>query len=141
MKPKNTICLWFNKNAHEAARFYAATVDDYLAFARMLLADGRHRGQSLLTPASVEAMTTNHLTAPQRTGGENDSRPRLPDGRSNTATSPDLTGLLSASHQRQQNEPNNPCDTHQGQHDSGKEDQLVAHTCPPRRDARVSFRR
>ena len=24
MKPKNTICLWFNKDAHEAARFYAA---------------------------------------------------------------------------------------------------------------------
>jgi CubicO group peptidase (beta-lactamase class C family) len=47
-----------------------STVDDYLAFARMLLADGRHRGQSLLTPASVEAMTTNHLTAPQRAGGE-----------------------------------------------------------------------
>ena len=22
---KNTICLWFNKDAHEAARFYAAT--------------------------------------------------------------------------------------------------------------------
>jgi predicted 3-demethylubiquinone-9 3-methyltransferase (glyoxalase superfamily) len=25
VKPKNTICLWFNKDAHEAARFYAAT--------------------------------------------------------------------------------------------------------------------
>ena len=25
MKPKNTICLWFNKDAQEAARFYAAT--------------------------------------------------------------------------------------------------------------------
>ena len=25
MKPKNTICLWFNKDAEEAARFYAAT--------------------------------------------------------------------------------------------------------------------
>jgi predicted 3-demethylubiquinone-9 3-methyltransferase (glyoxalase superfamily) len=25
MKSKNTICLWFNKDAHEAARFYAAT--------------------------------------------------------------------------------------------------------------------
>jgi len=47
-----------------------STVDDYLAFARMLLADGRHRGQSLLTPASVKAMTTNQLTAQQRSGGE-----------------------------------------------------------------------
>ena len=25
MKPKNTMCLWFDKDAHEAARFYAAT--------------------------------------------------------------------------------------------------------------------
>jgi len=25
VKPKNTICLWFDKDAHEAARFYAAT--------------------------------------------------------------------------------------------------------------------
>jgi len=23
-KPKNTICLWFDKDAHDAARFYAA---------------------------------------------------------------------------------------------------------------------
>src|SRR6476619_4321563 len=26
--PKNTICLWFNKDALEAARFYAATFPD-----------------------------------------------------------------------------------------------------------------
>ena len=25
MKPRNTICLWFDKDAHEAARFYSAT--------------------------------------------------------------------------------------------------------------------
>jgi predicted 3-demethylubiquinone-9 3-methyltransferase (glyoxalase superfamily) len=25
MKPKNTICLWFDKDAQEAARFCAAT--------------------------------------------------------------------------------------------------------------------
>ena len=25
MKAKNTICLWFHKDAHDAARFYAAT--------------------------------------------------------------------------------------------------------------------
>ena len=47
-----------------------STADDYLAFARMLLADGQHRGQALLTPASVKAMKTNHLTAAQRAGGE-----------------------------------------------------------------------
>src|SRR5687767_13424292 len=28
MNPKNTICLWFNKDAHDAARFYAATFPD-----------------------------------------------------------------------------------------------------------------
>ncbi len=27
-KPKNTICLWYNKDALEAARFYAATFPD-----------------------------------------------------------------------------------------------------------------
>ena len=28
MKRKNTICLWFDKDAHEAARFYATTFPD-----------------------------------------------------------------------------------------------------------------
>jgi 3-demethylubiquinone-9 3-methyltransferase len=28
MKLKNTICLWFGKDAHEAARFYAVTFPD-----------------------------------------------------------------------------------------------------------------
>src|SRR5450759_4920119 len=28
MKQKNTICLWFDKDAHEAARFYAVTFPD-----------------------------------------------------------------------------------------------------------------
>ena len=28
MNPKNTICLWFDNSAHEAARFYAATFPD-----------------------------------------------------------------------------------------------------------------
>src|SRR5678815_1151011 len=28
MKPKNTICLWFEKDALDAARFYAATFPD-----------------------------------------------------------------------------------------------------------------
>jgi predicted 3-demethylubiquinone-9 3-methyltransferase (glyoxalase superfamily) len=28
MKPKNTICLWFDKDADEAARFHAATFPD-----------------------------------------------------------------------------------------------------------------
>jgi predicted 3-demethylubiquinone-9 3-methyltransferase (glyoxalase superfamily) len=28
MRPKNTICLWFEKDAHAAAQFYAATFPD-----------------------------------------------------------------------------------------------------------------
>ena len=28
MTPKNLICLWYDKDAHEAARFYAATFPD-----------------------------------------------------------------------------------------------------------------
>jgi 2-polyprenyl-6-hydroxyphenyl methylase/3-demethylubiquinone-9 3-methyltransferase len=28
MHPKNTICLWFDRDAQEAARFYAATFPD-----------------------------------------------------------------------------------------------------------------
>ena len=28
MTPKNTICLWYDKDAHEAAKFYAATFPD-----------------------------------------------------------------------------------------------------------------
>ena len=34
MTPKNTICLWFDKDAHDAARFYAATFPDSKVTAR-----------------------------------------------------------------------------------------------------------
>lgn len=43
-----------------------STVDDWLRFGRMLLADGR----GLLSPESVRRMTTDHLTRPQREAGE-----------------------------------------------------------------------
>jgi CubicO group peptidase (beta-lactamase class C family) len=46
-----------------------STLDDYLAFARLLLDRGVHRGRRLLSEASVEAMTTNHLTPEQIAGG------------------------------------------------------------------------
>jgi CubicO group peptidase (beta-lactamase class C family) len=46
-----------------------STVDDYLAFARMLLAGGVHQGTRILSEASVKAMTTDHLTPAQRAGG------------------------------------------------------------------------
>ncbi|QUI34649.1 serine hydrolase domain-containing protein [Streptomyces alfalfae] len=53
-----------------------STVDDYHAFARLLLAEGTAAGRRLLTPESVRLMTTDHLTAAQReasglfTGGQ-----------------------------------------------------------------------
>ncbi|MGW3732663.1 serine hydrolase domain-containing protein [Streptomyces sp. NPDC005148] len=43
-----------------------STLDDWLAFARMMLADGTFDGRRLLSPASVRRMTTDHLTPAQR---------------------------------------------------------------------------
>jgi CubicO group peptidase (beta-lactamase class C family) len=46
-----------------------STADDYRAFSRLLLAHGRTDRRRLLSPASVAAMTTDHLTPAQRAGG------------------------------------------------------------------------
>jgi CubicO group peptidase (beta-lactamase class C family) len=43
-----------------------STVDDYLAFGRMLLNQGRHGSRRILARPSVQTMTTDHLTAPQK---------------------------------------------------------------------------
>lgn len=43
-----------------------STVDDYLAFAQMLLGGGKHRGQRILSRPSVETMTTDQLTPAQK---------------------------------------------------------------------------
>lgn len=43
-----------------------STVDDYLAFARMMLNQGRHGGGRILSRPSVETMTADHLTAAQK---------------------------------------------------------------------------
>jgi len=43
-----------------------STVDDYLAFAHMLLDGGRHGGERILSRPSVELMTTDQLTAEQK---------------------------------------------------------------------------
>jgi CubicO group peptidase (beta-lactamase class C family) len=45
-----------------------STVDDYLAFARLLMDKGLHGGRRLLSERSVELMTTNHLTPEQIAG-------------------------------------------------------------------------
>nr|WTB30754.1 beta-lactamase family protein [Streptomyces sp. NBC_00830] len=43
-----------------------STLDDWLAFARMMLAYGTFDGRRLLSPASVRRMTTDHLSRAQR---------------------------------------------------------------------------
>jgi CubicO group peptidase (beta-lactamase class C family) len=52
-----------------AAGGLLSTADDYLAFARLLLNRGLHRGDRLLSERSVELMTSNHLTPEQIAGG------------------------------------------------------------------------
>jgi CubicO group peptidase (beta-lactamase class C family) len=44
-----------------------STVDDYLAFAQMLLNTGSHQGRRILSRASVELMTVDQLTPEQHT--------------------------------------------------------------------------
>ena len=43
-----------------------STVDDYLAFARMLMKGGMHEGRRLLSAASVREMTKDQLTREQK---------------------------------------------------------------------------
>ncbi|MFE0018582.1 serine hydrolase domain-containing protein [Mesorhizobium sp. NPDC059054] len=47
-----------------------STADDYLAFVRMLLAGGAHKGRQLLPSDAVAAMMSNQLTPAQRLDGE-----------------------------------------------------------------------
>ena len=44
----------------------ASTVDDYLAFGRMMLNQGRHGNECILSRLSVELMTTDHITSEQK---------------------------------------------------------------------------
>ena len=43
-----------------------STVDDYLAFATMMLAQGRYGRERILSRASVQLMTTDHITPAQK---------------------------------------------------------------------------
>ncbi len=54
-----------------------STVDDYLAFGQMMLNDGKHGNERILSRLSVEAMTTDQLTSEQVA----DARPFLGDNR------------------------------------------------------------
>ncbi len=50
-----------------AAGWLVSTIDDFWAFASMLVEAGAHHGQQILSPQSVAPMTTDHLTVEQRT--------------------------------------------------------------------------
>jgi len=47
-----------------------STADDYFAFSRMMLHKGRHGREQILSPATVELMTSDQLTPEQRAGAE-----------------------------------------------------------------------
>jgi CubicO group peptidase (beta-lactamase class C family) len=47
-----------------------STIDDWYAFARMLLDHGTLNGRRILSPETVQAMTSNQLTADQRSAGD-----------------------------------------------------------------------
>jgi len=54
----------------DAAGGLVSTIDDYLAFGQMMLNQGKHRRERLLSRLSVEAMTTDQLTPEQKAGSE-----------------------------------------------------------------------
>jgi len=56
-----------------------STVDDFLVFARMLLAGGVHAGRRLLAASTVAEMTTDHLTQAQKTASASAFFPRYFD--------------------------------------------------------------
>src|SRR5437660_7464121 len=43
-----------------------STIDDYLAFGQMMLSQGKHGSERILSRLSVELMTTDHLTPQQK---------------------------------------------------------------------------
>jgi CubicO group peptidase (beta-lactamase class C family) len=47
-----------------------STVDDYLAFGRMMLNNGKHGNERILSRLSVELMTTDHITPAQKAASD-----------------------------------------------------------------------
>jgi CubicO group peptidase (beta-lactamase class C family) len=54
----------------DAAAGLVSTIDDYWAFAQMLLNKGTNGNERFLSTSSVESMTTNQLTPDQKAGSE-----------------------------------------------------------------------
>ncbi|MCW6007497.1 beta-lactamase family protein [Micromonospora sp. CPCC 205371] len=67
--PASTPSEWTRPPAFpDGAAGLASTIDDYLAFARMMRDGGVHHGRRLLSAESVRLLTTNHLTPEQVAG-------------------------------------------------------------------------
>jgi CubicO group peptidase (beta-lactamase class C family) len=50
----------------DASGWLVSTIDDYWSFVSMMLAGGTGRGERILSPETVDLMTADRLTAPQR---------------------------------------------------------------------------
>jgi CubicO group peptidase (beta-lactamase class C family) len=62
---------WSSEAAFESgSSALVATIDDYFAFSRMMLNKGRHGRERILSPATVELMTSDHVMPEQRAGSE-----------------------------------------------------------------------
>jgi CubicO group peptidase (beta-lactamase class C family) len=60
---------WSSEPAGESgAGGLVSTLDDYFVFSRMLLNQGRHGHDQILSRAAVELMTSDHLTPEHRLG-------------------------------------------------------------------------
>jgi CubicO group peptidase (beta-lactamase class C family) len=77
-----------------------STVDDFLAFGRMMLAKGVHGRERILSRPSVELMTADHLTAEQK--AVSDFFPDFWDNRGPDRDPDDSTGLGFAGRSRSQ---------------------------------------
>lgn len=63
--------LWSHLPAFpNASGGLVSTVDDYLAFGRMMLNKGKHGNERILSRPSVELMTTDHLTPEQKAASD-----------------------------------------------------------------------
>jgi CubicO group peptidase (beta-lactamase class C family) len=62
---------WRSEPAFESgAGGLVSTIDDYFAFCRMMLNKGRYGSEQILSRATMELMTSDHLTPEQRAGAE-----------------------------------------------------------------------
>jgi predicted 3-demethylubiquinone-9 3-methyltransferase (glyoxalase superfamily) len=66
MKPKNTICLWFDKDANEAARFSAATFPDSEVTAEALAAGGGEAKRAFEAMMPMKKIDIATIEAAQR---------------------------------------------------------------------------